>query len=140
MVKPGVPNIRKGYNVTDKADGLRCLAYCDRMGELYLIDVAMNVYRTGLSSIDHRESILDGEWVTHDREKKSVNMYLGRMMFRRLSSINQAFYLGSSLYFYDNYAYDKQFLDELKNVKLDDVKKAAQKYMVVQNPMSLIVR
>jgi len=76
MVKPGVPNIRKGYNVTDKADGLRCLAYCDRMGELYLIDVAMNVYRTGLSSIDHRESILDGEWVTHDREKKPVNMYL----------------------------------------------------------------
>lgn len=78
--------------------------------------------------------------LTQDGLEKSVNMYLGRMMFRRLSSINQAFYLGSSLYFYDNYAYDKQFLDELKNVKLDDVKKAAQKYMVVQNPMSLIVR
>ena len=76
MVKANVPNIRTGYNVTDKADGLRCLAYCDRMGELYLIDMAMNVYRTGLSSIDHRESILDGEWVTHDREKKPVNLYL----------------------------------------------------------------
>ncbi|MFA5833337.1 MAG: insulinase family protein [Bacteroidota bacterium] len=71
---------------------------------------------------------------------KSINMYLGRMMFRRLSSINQAFYLGSSLYFYGDYNYDKQFLNQLKNVKVADVKSAAQKYMIVQNPMSLIVR
>jgi zinc protease len=78
--------------------------------------------------------------LTQDGLDKSVNMYLGRMMFRRLSSINQAFYLGSSLYFYDNYLYDKQFLDALKNVKLADVKKVAQKYMVAQNPIMLIVR
>ena len=78
--------------------------------------------------------------LSQDELNKSVNMYLGRMMFRRLSSINQAFYLGSSLYFYDNYLYDKQFLDALKNVKVDDVRKAAQKYMVVKNPLMIIVR
>lgn len=72
--------------------------------------------------------------------EKSVNMYLGRMMFRRLSSINQAFYLGSSLYFMNDFGYDKKFLDELKNVKLDDVKNVAKKYMNVKNPMLLIVR
>lgn len=49
--------------------------------------------------------------------EKSINMYLGKMMFRRLSSINQAFYLGNSEYFYNNYNYDKQFLDALKNIK-----------------------
>ncbi|MCX6170266.1 MAG: insulinase family protein [Ignavibacteriales bacterium] len=72
--------------------------------------------------------------------EKSINMYLGRMMFRRLSSINQAFYLGSSSYFFINYNYDKNFLDALKKVKLADVKEAAKKYMQIKNPMTLIVR
>ncbi|NJD21103.1 MAG: insulinase family protein [Melioribacter sp.] len=83
-------------------------------------------------------SVLDK--LTQDELEKSVNMYLGRMMFRRLSSINQAFYLGSSLYFENDFNSDKQFLDALKNVKLTDVKSAAEKYMKVKNPMLLIVR
>ncbi len=78
--------------------------------------------------------------LTQDRLEKSVSMYLGRMMFRRLSSINQAYYLGNSLYFHNDFNYDKQFLEELKNVKLADVKNAAKKYMTVRNPMLLIVR
>ena len=72
--------------------------------------------------------------------KKSINMYLGKMMFRRLSSINQAFYLGSSSYFFNDYNYDKNFLDALKKIKLADVKEAAKKYMQIKNPMTLIVR
>jgi len=67
-------------------------------------------------------------------------MYLGRMMFRRLSSINQAFYLGSSAYLFNDYNYDKNFLDALKKVKLEDVKAAAKKYMIIKNSMTLIVR
>lgn len=78
--------------------------------------------------------------LTQEELEKSINMYLGRMMFRRLSSINQAFYLGSSLYFNNDFNYDKQFLDQLKNVKLPDVKTTAQKYMVIKNPMLLIVK
>ncbi len=72
--------------------------------------------------------------------EKSINMYLGKMMFRRLSSINQAFYLGTSSYFYNDINYDKQFLESLKNVKLADVKAAAKKYLIINNPMMLIVR
>lgn len=78
--------------------------------------------------------------LTQSALEKSINMYLGRMMFRRLSSINQAFYLGSSAYFFNDYNYDKQFLEALKNVKLTDVKAVAQKYMLVKNPMTLIIR
>lgn len=72
--------------------------------------------------------------------EKSINMYMGRMMFRRLSSINQAFYLGSSEYFFSDYNYDKNFLEAIKNVKLEDVKTVAKKYMNIINPMTLIVR
>jgi len=85
-----------------------------------------------------RMAVLDS--LTQDQVEKSINMYLGRMMFRRLSSINQAFYLGSSLYFKNDFNYDKQFLDEFKNIKLAYVINVAKKYMNAKNPMSLIVR
>lgn len=61
---PNVPNIRDGYNVTDKADGLRVLGYCDEKGELFLIDKALNLYRTGLLNESCKNSLVDGEWIT----------------------------------------------------------------------------
>jgi Zn-dependent M16 (insulinase) family peptidase len=78
--------------------------------------------------------------LTQEKLDKSINMYLGRMMFRRLSSINQAFYLGSSVYFFNDFNYDKVFLEKLKSVKLADVKNTAKKYMTGTNPLLLIVR
>jgi predicted Zn-dependent peptidase len=71
---------------------------------------------------------------------KSLNMYLGRMMFRRLSSINKAYYLGHSKYFHDDIRYDAGFLSDLKTVTLDDIKRVGQKYMIVENPVTVIVR
>jgi len=71
---------------------------------------------------------------------KSVNMYLGRMMFRRLSSINQAYYLGHSYYFDNNINADTDELNELKNVTLDDVQHVASKYLKVTNPIEVIIK
>ena len=80
MVKdrePNVSNIRDGYNVTDKADGLRCVGFCDGKGELFLIDMSMrNVYRTGLQQPECRESLLDGEWVTLTIDKEPTQQFL----------------------------------------------------------------
>ena len=78
--------------------------------------------------------------VTESDLQKSVNMYLGRMMFRRLSSINQAYYLGTSYYFHDDIGYDEQFLNDLKKVRLSEVLQAAKKYMQVQNPVQIVIR
>jgi predicted NAD-dependent protein-ADP-ribosyltransferase YbiA (DUF1768 family) len=63
-----VPNIRDGYNVTDKADGLRTMGFVDSRGDLYLIDMGMNVYRTGLQRPELRLSLVDGEWVTQTKD------------------------------------------------------------------------
>lgn len=80
MVKerePHVPNIRDSYNVTDKADGLRCVGFCDGRGELFLIDMSMrNVYRTGLEQPECRESLVDGEWVTLTIDKEPTQQFL----------------------------------------------------------------
>jgi len=75
--EPKVPNIRDGYNVTDKADGLRCVGFCDSKGELFLIDMSMrNVYRTGLEQPECRESLVDGEWVTLTVNKEPTQQFL----------------------------------------------------------------
>jgi hypothetical protein len=75
-IEEDTPNIRSGYNVTDKADGLRVLAFCDRKGELFLLDMALNVYRTGLLSSACASSLLDGEWVTRDANGRPINHLL----------------------------------------------------------------
>jgi predicted Zn-dependent peptidase len=72
--------------------------------------------------------------------KKSLNMYLGRMMFRRLSSINRAYYLAHSQYFNNDINYDADFLEALKAVTLEDVNAVARKYMVIKNPITVVVR
>jgi hypothetical protein len=75
-IDPTVPNIRNGYNVTDKADGLRVLGYVDSQGELFMIDMGMNVYRTGLVRPELARSLVDGEWVTRDKERKPIQLLL----------------------------------------------------------------
>ena len=79
------------------------------------------------------------EGITEDDLEKTVNMYLGKMMFRRLSSINQAYYLAHSYYFDGDINTDNSYLEALKNVKLDDVKRAAKKYLEVENPVEIII-
>jgi hypothetical protein len=66
------PNINDGYNVTDKADGLRVHGLTDKEGELFMIDMSMNVYRTGLKNSTCRNCLLDGEFVTQDKNGKGV--------------------------------------------------------------------
>jgi len=75
------PNIRDGYNVTDKADGLRCLGFVDSKGDLYMIDMTMNVYRTGLRNPALRLSLVDGEWVTQTKDKKPMQQFLAFDIF-----------------------------------------------------------
>ena len=69
-------NIRDGYNVTDKADGLRVMAFCDKDGELFMIDMSLNVYKTGLTNPNTRLSLMDGEWVTQTRDKRPIQQLL----------------------------------------------------------------
>lgn len=71
-----VPNIRSGYNVTDKADGLRVHGFTDKHGELFMIDMALNVYRTGLSQPLCKNSLLDGEYITTDKKGTPIQQLL----------------------------------------------------------------
>ena len=73
-----VPNIRKNYCVTDKADGDRKLLYISSQGKIYLIDTNMKVTFTGsvTPSKSLYDSLLDGEHVKYDKDGKYINLYI----------------------------------------------------------------
>jgi SAM-dependent methyltransferase/predicted NAD-dependent protein-ADP-ribosyltransferase YbiA (DUF1768 family) len=78
---PDTPHLRSGdYNVTDKADGMRCLMVVARNGRIFMVDRNMNVYGTDrrLDDVNTGEwagCILDGEWVTQNAKSEPVSHY-----------------------------------------------------------------
>ena len=72
-----VPNIRKDFVVTDKADGERRLMFIDTKGRIYLIDTNMSVTFTG--AVTENEvcfnSLFDGELILHNKNRQFINVY-----------------------------------------------------------------
>lgn len=78
--EPGAPNLltmEGGYNVTDKADGLRCLLYVADGGMIYLVDGGGRVYATGKrAEASQHGLVLDGEWIRRNREGTAVSHFM----------------------------------------------------------------
>ena len=77
--EPGVPNLRTmpgGYNVTDKADGLRTLLFVADDGRIFLVDGGGRVYATGKKADRSLAgTVLDGEWIRRNRKGGHVSHY-----------------------------------------------------------------
>jgi hypothetical protein len=74
--EPGVPNLRGGYNVTDKADGLRALLFVAEDGKVFLVDGGGRVYGTGKrADAAVAGVVLDGEWIRRDKTGKTVSHF-----------------------------------------------------------------
>lgn len=73
----GVPNIRRDYAVTDKADGERKILFINNWGFIYLLGTNMLLSFTGLKTTnkDNYNSLLDGEYIKVDKFGKSVSMF-----------------------------------------------------------------
>jgi hypothetical protein len=72
------PNIRKDYVVTEKTDGARHLMYISETGKIFLINTNMNIVFTGAITTqeEYINSILDGEYVLHDKYGQFINLYM----------------------------------------------------------------
>jgi len=72
-----VPNIRKDFVVTDKADGERHLLFINARGKIYLINTNMQVIFTGAKTInkDIFNTLIDGELIANDKFGKFINLY-----------------------------------------------------------------
>jgi mRNA (guanine-N7-)-methyltransferase len=72
-----IPNIRKGFVVTEKADGDRHLMFVNENGKIFLINSNMDVIFTGAKT-EHKDCfncLLDGELILHDKQGKFINLY-----------------------------------------------------------------
>ena len=72
-----IPNIRKDFVVTDKADGDRHLMYISKSGKIYLINTNMDVKFTGAKtySVECFNTLLDGELIAHDKNGEFINLF-----------------------------------------------------------------
>lgn len=72
-----VPNIRKDFIVTDKADGDRHLMYISKTGKIYLISSNMDIKFTGAKTKneDCFNTLFDGELISHDKKGQFINLY-----------------------------------------------------------------
>jgi hypothetical protein len=72
-----LPNIRKDFVVTDKADGERHLMYVAKTGKIYLISSNMDVKFTGAKTKneDCFNTLFDGELIAHDKNGEFINLY-----------------------------------------------------------------
>jgi len=72
-----VPNIRKNYVVTEKADGDRALMYISDHGKIYLLNTGMNVIFTGAKTKDPilYNTLLDGELILHNKTGDYINLF-----------------------------------------------------------------
>jgi hypothetical protein len=72
-----LPNIRKEFIVTDKADGDRHLMYISKTGKIYLISSNMDIKFTGAKTIDQNcfNTLFDGELISHDKNGKFINLF-----------------------------------------------------------------
>lgn len=70
-------NIRKGFVVTEKADGDRHLMFISNEGKIYLINTNMDIIFTGAKTANKEcfNAILDGELIAHDKNGKFINLY-----------------------------------------------------------------
>ena len=72
-----IPNIRKDFVVTDKADGDRHLLYISNTGKIYLINTNMDVKFTGAKTREEEcfNTLFDGELIVHDKKGQYINLY-----------------------------------------------------------------
>jgi hypothetical protein len=72
-----IPNIRKDFTVTEKADGERHLLYINSEGRIYLINTNMNIIFTGAKTMNQEiiNTLIDGELIYHDKNGQFINLY-----------------------------------------------------------------
>jgi len=71
------PNIRKGYTVTDKADGERNILIINATGKIYLLNSNMKISYSGAQTPkkEYFNTIIDGEIIPCDKNGKFINLY-----------------------------------------------------------------
>ena len=151
-VNSNVPNIRKDFVVTEKADGERHLMFINNQGKIYLINTNMNIIFTGAvtKNKDVFNTLLDGELIFHDKFGKFINLYaafdiyfLNKVDVRMLpfmlkdSEINNSKTKSKNLY-ECRYMLLKNTINSLKAISIVDVENVGNKSGELKSMKNLV--
>ena len=76
-LNPNNPHsILSGYVVTEKADGIRAELFIDKESNGYLITQKKEIIYTGLLFKGYTNVILDGEYITKNKDGKEIKLYM----------------------------------------------------------------
>lgn len=72
-----IPNIRQDYVVTEKADGERNMLYISKTGEVFLMNMMMDIRFTGAKSTNPEcfHSLIDGELITQNKDGEPICLF-----------------------------------------------------------------
>jgi len=96
-------------------------------------------YQEALDGILGEMKKIRQEEVTPEELEKAKNGIWGRMLFYRLSRINQAYFMGVNEFKGAGYDYDDKYIESLRKVTIDQVKQAAEKYLDTDNYVLAVV-
>ncbi len=96
-------------------------------------------YQEALDGILGEMKKIKEEDVSPDELEKAKNGIWGRMLFYRLSRINQAYYMGVNEFRGAGYDYDDKYIESLRKVTIDQVKQVAEKYLDTDNYVLAVV-
>jgi zinc protease len=97
-------------------------------------------YNRALSGIRREIERFRSEGVEEEVLEKAINRVMGRSLMRRLSSINRASYSGIYEFLLDDYGQSEIRLNALKEVRTDDIRRLARKYLHSNEGVLVAVR
>jgi predicted Zn-dependent peptidase len=90
-------------------------------------------YEQAKAGILQQMDLMKNEAVTAQELERAVNSIWGSMLTARLSRINQAFYMAVNQFLGRGYAYEDNFIQRMRSISADDVRRVAQQYFNTTN-------
>ncbi len=115
-----------------------------RYGDLFLFLASMGTrpenLENAVAGINEEIGNLAGSEISDREMKKTVNSIVGRSVMRRISGINRAYFIGLSEFQGRGVDEDLQLIQSVKNVTVEQVKKAAARYLQTEPAITVIAR
>ena len=96
-------------------------------------------YEIALEGIKKQIQDVKNTMPTDEELEKAKNGIWGRMLMYRLSRINQAYWMGVNEFKGLGYDYDEYYIDKIKAVTKEDVKRVAQSYLDIDKYILAVV-
>jgi predicted Zn-dependent peptidase len=113
----------------------------DREFGWYVISIGTRPenYQKALDGILTQMESMKTSLPTDEEVEKAKNGLWGDMLMYRLSRVNQAFWMGVNEFKGLGYDYDEHYIDKIRTVTKEDVKRAAQSYLDTENYVLAVV-